>query len=352
MKTIIKLKSVVLIAALLLSGSMMGSAEEMQSKKTKEVSRSYTTDRNSLLSVDNTYGNIVITHWNKNEISIKVVIEAKAKTDNRANQLLEQVYIEINKSGNTISAVTKLKNVNAGNNEQLKINYIINMPADMQNKLTQKYGNITMPDKNEGISTIKVMYGNMKGGEFTKDLKIDCSYGNVKLGRVYSADVKLSYSNLDQSNYADNINIAANYSEVKLKDVKNLTISSNYGNLKAGRITIANMNFKYGNIDMGSLSESLKADVDYGNINLESLSSNFRQIDIKAQYGNIDINIPSNAAFNMEAKNMKYGKLDMKGFNSNVRNENNNMYTTVNGGGSRTIKIDGKGYSNVKIKAL
>lgn len=52
-----------------------------------------------LLTTDNRYGNTTITHWNKNEVSIRVEIEAKAESDDAAQATLDRVQVEIKKSG-------------------------------------------------------------------------------------------------------------------------------------------------------------------------------------------------------------------------------------------------------------
>ena len=51
--------------------------------KKKEINKSFNVGKNDILQVDNRYGNITVTHWSKSEVSIRVVIEAKAATRKR-----------------------------------------------------------------------------------------------------------------------------------------------------------------------------------------------------------------------------------------------------------------------------
>ncbi len=111
METIKSLKSLQTclgIFFLLFLGTFYVSAEEYgaASEKKREVSKTFQVSLSDNLSIENRYGNITVTHWNKNEIEIKVVIEAKARNDQRVEELLNYVDIILDKTGNMVTALT------------------------------------------------------------------------------------------------------------------------------------------------------------------------------------------------------------------------------------------------------
>lgn len=67
-----------LLMLLVLFCSVSGWAAKQESIKKKEINKSFNVGKNDILQVDNRYGNITVTHWSKSEVSIRVVIEAKA----------------------------------------------------------------------------------------------------------------------------------------------------------------------------------------------------------------------------------------------------------------------------------
>ena len=184
-----------LLMLLVLFCSVSGWAAKQESIKKKEINKSFNVGKNDILQVDNRYGNITVTHWSKSEVSIRVVIEAKARNDEKAQAIIDRVNIRMEKMGNTVSAVTSLRsqNGNGGSNESFTINYYVNMPSELTCDLTQKYGNIIMPENNKGKCDLHVKYGNLNGGNFTGPLSIDVQYGNMDISDVDNATLDLAY---------------------------------------------------------------------------------------------------------------------------------------------------------------
>ncbi len=98
-----------LLMLLVLFCSVPGWGSKQESIKKKEINKSFNVGKNDILQVDNRYGNITVTHWGKSEVSIRVVIEAKARNDEKAQAIIDRVNIRMEKMGNTVSAVTSLR---------------------------------------------------------------------------------------------------------------------------------------------------------------------------------------------------------------------------------------------------
>ena len=84
-------------------------ADQPEDIKKKEITKSFKADKNDQLQVDNCYGNIHVTYWKKNEVEFRIVIEAKTKSEEKAQEWIDRVKIQMDKTGNTISAVTSLR---------------------------------------------------------------------------------------------------------------------------------------------------------------------------------------------------------------------------------------------------
>lgn len=354
-----KSRSMLLLAMLLIVSIISGWAAKPESVKKKEISKSFDLNKGDMLMTDNRYGNTTITHWNKNEASIRVEIEVKTRSDEAAQKVLDRIQVELKKTGDTVSAVTSLKQQNwSGNgnqNERFTINYFISIPSKLDINLSQKYGNINLPDKNEGRSTIQVKYGNLNAGSFTQLLTLQLKYGNMEINDVAKANLDLGYCgnavirNAEQL-YADN-----KYSNMEIKNCKQIDLENKYGNVKMGSVGKANMEIKYSEISIGSVSEGLEVgELAYSTLSIKDLSPNFKYINVDARYGNLNIYIPSNASFKVAAENLKYGNHSIGGFNDiEKRTEDKvNHYYEVNGGKNGKIHFDANNYSNIKVKAL
>lgn len=352
-----KNRSLWLLALLLITSTAIGWAAKPERIKKKEINRSFNVSLSDLLMTDNRYGNTTITHWNKNEVAIRVEIEAKAENEETAQATLDRIQVAIDKKENTVSAVTSLKEQrwNGNRNERFTINYFISIPSRLAINLSQKYGNINLPEKNEGKSSIHVKYGNLNAGSFTEALILEGKYGNVDINNVTKATLDLGYcGNVSVGNadllYADN-----KYSNMDVKECKQLSLENKYGNVKIQSLGKGTIEIKYSEATIGYLKESLNIDeLAYSTLNIKELSANFTNLNVDARYGNLNINIPSDASFKVAAESMKYGNHTVKGFNitQSSTEDKVNHYYEINGGKKGRIYFDGNSYSNLRVKAL
>lgn len=341
-----------MLALLILLCSFPTWAEKQEFTKKKEFNKSFNASKNDLVEVDNRFGNITITYWNKNEVSIRVVVEAKARNAERAQAYIDRVNIEMEKSGNTISAITSLtKNMNGGSNESFSINYYINMPSGITCDLNQKYGNINMPENNAGKCMLHTKYGNVNGGSFSGSLEIETQYGNIDITDIKGGEFDLSYGNAKINN-ATAAYIESKYSNVNIGQIDKLEMDIKYGNFEIGNINKGDLEVKYSQGNIRYLKNELSLDaLSYSTVNILELSAKFGSINVDAHYGNLDIKIPSDASFRVVAEDMKYGDFNIRGFNisrSHVEDKVNHT-TEVNGGRDGKIYFSGNNYGNLNI---
>ena len=71
----LKSRSLLLLAVLLIASTAISWGAKPESIKKKEISKSFDVSLSDLLMTDNRYGNTTITHWNKNEVAIRVEIK-------------------------------------------------------------------------------------------------------------------------------------------------------------------------------------------------------------------------------------------------------------------------------------
>lgn len=174
----------------------------------------------------------------RTQVSHRVVIEAKARNEERAQATLDRVSIRMEKMGNTVSAVTSLRSQNGkgGSNESFTINYYVNMPSELTCDLTQKYGNIIMPENNKGKCDLHVKYGNLNGGNFTGPLNIDVQYGNLDIADVDNATLDLAYCGKSSIRNGSQLNVDSRYSNLNLGNVRKMNVEAKYGDIHIDRL--------------------------------------------------------------------------------------------------------------------
>lgn len=359
MKTIIKLRIYIGIIALMMGCTLTvwGSNEGVADSETKkEINKTFSVNKSDRLQVDNRFGDVTVTHWNKNEVYIRVVVEANARSERRTKELLDYVTVEIDKVGSIVSAKTSMKNFGGNNNnERLRINYYISMPSTFQTDVELKYGNLYLPERTEGKNTLSVKYGNIKAGDFTADLMIQLKYGDLNIKNVKKATLDLAYCGTVRVGDGETLMADTRYSNSTYGYVKKLTLDDKYGNVNMKGMDEGRIQMRYGNLNISKLTSSIIADLGYSNLDVKELSSGFKRFDVEASYGNVTVRIPVNADFNVDARNMKYASYSISGFKANTTKDssNENHYSEVNNGSkSRIIRFSGNKYSNLNVRAV
>ena len=357
MRRVEKRFGLILLLAMIVSFCGMDiMANPNSSIKRKEISRSFSVNGNDRLEVENKYGNITVTHWNKGEVSIKVVIECKASNDRLAEEGIERVMIESKNEGGIISANTRFRNSNGGSrNESLTVNYFIQMPAKLKAGLNQKYGNINLPENGNNEMKIVLKYGNLNAGSFIAPLSVEAKYSNVKLGEIMDADLDLGYAGSVDILKAKRLNVDSKYSNMSVKELESMAIECKYGKVNISNANVLDMNLAYSDVKIDRLEEGIDVErLSYSNIDIKHLSPSFKRFDVKSNYGNVKVKLPASSSFRVVAENMKYSDCNIKGFKMNMNDfsKSDKKYTfEINNGNGPTIYFDGNSYGNLNVIA-
>jgi hypothetical protein len=268
--------------------------------------------------------------------------------------------IELKQSGNTVYGLTSLKSHsgwnNSGGNNRINIDYFISMPATFAANLSQKYGGINLPEKNEGECVIEVKYGSIAAGSFTAPLRIDAGYSNVKLEDVKSLHLDASYCGSVSINNGEAMTIDCKYSNLHIGNVSQLSIDKKYGNLQVQQVDKMSIDVKYSECAVERIKDELNSSLSYSTLTVKELSPGFRRVRTEARYGNLNLSISPKASFKVDARNIKYGSIEVQGFNITHTNVENKVdyYYQINGASdsNAAISFDGNSYSNIRIKAL
>lgn len=273
---------------------------------TRNITKTFDTSPGNILKINNKYGDINITNWEKDNILIVLTISIEDINKNRADKLHSHIHKYIAKTANTIKAETKLNKAFKTTND-FKISYEIKMPSYIQVQLNNKFGNISIESIN-ALSDINLHYGNLSADFISKSRSN--KIGNINL--VYSKA---------QINTCERSKINLSFSELKIKDSQDLYITS-----KSSKINISNNNsiildsksdfYKIENINSLSISSANKSKFDitylnkkletkqkYGRLNIEKLNRFFSTVKLNMEYVNCSINTEERSEYILNISN-------------------------------------------------
>ncbi|MFI2742910.1 hypothetical protein ACG2LH_09240 [Zhouia sp. PK063] len=294
--------------------------------KQKTIKKAFNVNSNALLSVDNSYGNVVITTWNQNRTEIEVVIKTNGDDEDKVQRKLDEITVNFMATSGTVAAKTIFEkkgwSLFGGNdNVNMEINYTIKLPVTNSVNLSNDYGGIQI-DKLNG------------------DASISCDYGKLTLGRLNGNNNSLAFDYTTNATieYIKNARINADYSDFELAEVGNLELSADYTKSKIGKANHIKYNCDYGSLNadainnlegtgdyitlrLGEISGNVQINAEYGSLKIAELTPSAGNVMIKTEYTGMNIGYNANYFFNFEIA-LEYGGLKGgDGFNYNIQRD-------------------------------
>jgi hypothetical protein len=221
------------------------SRQEPKFKKQKSYTKSYNVSSGDRITLENQFGEMKLITWDKNEVKVDVAITGSSDDETRAQQILDRISIQDEKTGGGVSFKTKManddkdsdkdrKNHDGNHNEGMSINYTVYLPAG--NPLTAKnqFGPMIVPDY-RGEVNLESQFGSLTTGKLTNVKNIKVAFGRADIGQVNNAKLDIQYANGSINKLVGDID--ANFQfcgAIKLNvdnDIKSLDIDNSYSTL-------------------------------------------------------------------------------------------------------------------------
>ncbi|MDP4148329.1 MAG: hypothetical protein Q8927_17140 [Bacteroidota bacterium] len=251
---LVKPLSMMLLLVLPAFGKATGDGDEVKKKKT--INKSYTVTAEDKLDIDNSFGDVVVSTWDKNEITVDIEIGANASTDEKAQSILDKIQVKDSHDGHVISFKTKVEDKgdkwdkedreegrnrhrhgdNDGENKSFYINYTVHMPAVNPLNLMNSFGKIIVPDM-RGEVTLISKFGGLEAGKLSKVNTIDVQFGKAKIGEVNDGKLVFKFDQGTEIGKVNgNVKISSEFSHnVKFNvsdEIKELGVFESYSNIR------------------------------------------------------------------------------------------------------------------------
>jgi len=207
--------------------------------KERNISKTYTASGNTL-NIDNRFGHIKITTWDKNEIKVDIHLETSSTDKEFTEKSFERMDVEESKDGNNINLKTILnkggeKNVGCNNcSNTIVVDYEIHIPANNTLKIQNSFGDVTIPDYTGSVS-LTVKYGELIAGKLSRPEKIVVDFGKADLKSLGNIDMEFKYSKVTIGNLTGNCKLKfsfCGYSKVNLDNgLTSLTLNDSYSSV-------------------------------------------------------------------------------------------------------------------------
>ncbi len=305
-------------------------------KAEKVISKEYTISEGFSIGISNKYGEINLVNWDKDLLSVEVIISTEANTQSRAEDLLKAIDIEIEKETSEVNFRTIIDANKLVGNNRIKIIYNVKAPAYISVDIKQSYGNVFIQDIT-GFAELELKYGNLTAN----------SLAASETDRWNLLDLAYGKATLD---YVNTMSIDIKYSELSIGDSELLSIESAYSKFSLGEVVNLDLQSKYDKLSVESLKGSLHLESKYTQVSVGTITHQFKAIYADMSYGNFKGGLDNNCAFNISAET-DYGSIRVPEGDYLLTREGIRERVTGNIGGESDAVFEAEiRYGNLELK--
>ncbi len=279
-------KSAILLLILTATGLSL-TAQTLRKEESKDFNATGSTE----LTIENQFGDINVTDWDQNKISVTYIIEVTNSDEAKAKKVMEKIKIDITEEGGKIKFKTELGeqgNLNLHNSknekQSFKIDYFVKCPKSLKMSLENQFGDLILGSLTGSFSA-DLQFGSLKAVSLTSsDNKIDMQFGEVNIGSVKNAKINIQHCELLKIGDAGTLDLNAQFTEVELGNVANLKADVNSCKLS-----------------VEGIGESLKLDSNMGSTKIENVAAGFKTVAIEQNMGDISLGMDPKAGYTLTA---------------------------------------------------
>lgn len=329
-------------------------ANDFKGRHTKEktIKKTFEVRADGLLKIDNSYGNLVLNSWDRNEIVIEVHITTNGNNEDKVQKKLDQIEVEFEADADMVSAKTRFDKSSSwswwgkNNNVNMQINYTVSLPVKHSIHLSNDYGNITL-DRIDGHARINCDYGRLDLGEL-RGRKNELNFDYTSKSRIEymnSGTIRADYSGFTLEK-AGNLNIIADYTNSNVGSMKNLEYNGDYGKLEVEEADNIKGSGDYLNTSFGTVHGNVDITADYGSVRIDRMAGDAGNMDIRTDYTSVKIGYASDYHFDFEISTKYAGVKGRDDLNVEISKEKNSerYYRGYHGksGSGKMVRINSK----------
>jgi len=331
-------------------------------------SKSIPVNRDVILELDNRYGAINITPWNKDVVSVKAEIEAFAPNQERLRNMINGIDVAITEAELLVrvrtefsQGITKLienfKEITSKvipYESGIQINYFITAPEYLDMKIINKYGDVLM-ENSTGKLSLELSNGSFKANSVSEAEIIELVFCDVTINNVTKGVINTSFSDVE-INESQNLTLTSVSSKFYLKQAAIINIDSRRDKFTIGTVSSVSGISYFTDYYIGELLKDINLDTKYGDLNIDLIDENFELVSIKSTYMDITLTLHKATSYNLDIKHLnaflilpeKSSDISKKTINEDKK-EFMTYGTVGNNPGNRKVLIDAN-RGNIHIK--
>ncbi len=275
-------------------------AFSLQAKETftSTFKKEFEVNRNATVKINNTFGDVQCYNWDKNEVSIEVLVEVTAADKRAADKVFDRISVEISGDKNLVTERTRVNNLKG---RDVKFNIIVNvyLPESLNVDFTNRFGSIFLGIV-KGKAKVSQSFGTLQITELqneNNDLRVE--HGSLRAGNINEAMIDISHSNLSIEK-ANSLDMDSQFTELVIEKLDQLVVNANFGSLEVDKVGTVRGDFSGTGVEIDYLMKFFEAKINLGSLSIDRISRNFSEVDIDGKHASIELGLESNSNFSFD----------------------------------------------------
>lgn len=276
------------------------------------------------LEVSNRYGSVDIRNWEKDEISVHVLVKVTHSNREAAERQLSYININLSQQNNSVKAVTEIDQrigrsgsrwFSSGNDDPaINIEYTVYAPVETDLDISHRYGDIFI-NETTGHTLIDLRYGNLQANRIMRDnsrplSEITLAYSTkATIAEANWLNINMRYSDLAVEQCRALV-VTASYSKLRVERASSIVTESRYGEYHLGDISNLVAESSYTNYSIGSIGNTLDVQSRYGNVRVQNMAADFSKLRFVSSYSNMRVGMDPDASYRIESSS-SYGDVSI-----------------------------------------
>jgi hypothetical protein len=280
----------------------------------KKFSKTFPVNREVTLDLNNKYGNIHITPWEKDSVFILAEVEATSSSLKRLHNMFDGIDVDISGTdylvrvrteftqdiNDLVETIKGLTDKLIPYESRIRINYEIHAPEYLDTRITNKYGDVYL-ENCTGEFTLNLANGSFKANWIENTKGIQVTFCDATINRIGKGDIEASFSELIIGESRD-IEISSVSSRFDLKKAGNIDVESRRDKFYIGAVNSITGKSYFTDIRIDDLSRELNLETRYGNLSAEKIGNTVEDININSNYTDIDFVFSQPVSYNLDIR--------------------------------------------------
>ena len=242
--------------------------------KEKNISKTYPASGNNL-SIDNSFGNVKFTAWDKNEIKIDVHIEASSDKEDVAQKIFDAISVSDKHQGKEIEFKTKIENnnnncKNCKSSMQIDFDVHFRSPLSWMSPIVLEISSYRII---KALFHVSSKFGKLTAGSLSDVKEVGVEFGSATIKSMSNIDATFKFSKIDIENLA-----GKNKINLEFCDATSIRLGNNLNSLDL------NESYSTVNIRPGNLSATYNIATSFGSV-VDRSNADIKRTDTPDKYG-------------------------------------------------------------------